>query len=317
MSCTRQIRWRGSATSPAATPQPDREPVNVTVGGFEQPLAKSYNVNVAFQRDIGFNTVVEIAYVGNFTVESRALRRRQPAAALRVRRRQQPGEQRRHQRELAASYGNYPGMGSQRLLPALYNNAAVQRPAVAAGASPDQRPATGFAYTLAKGEGYTGYDPYTDQIGGEAAFLARYWGPTSVDRRHNISATWSYDVPTLTEIPVLKQLIMDWQFSGIFRMLSGQAMTPTCSSNNPGINNSNPSLTDGRCTRCELVGEPFQRLQSDPNCREADRRTSTWPRSHAAAQRQHRQLWQQPVGILRHPTWHEWDLTLSRRFRST
>ena len=21
-----------------------------------------------------------------------------------------------------------------------------------------------------------------------------------------------------------------------------------------------------------------------------------------------------PVGILRHPTWHEWDLTLSRRF---
>ena len=45
----------------------------------------------------------------------------------------------------------------------------------------------GFAYTLAKGEGYTGYDPYTDEIGGEAAIRARYWGPTTDDRRHNIS----------------------------------------------------------------------------------------------------------------------------------
>ena len=42
-------------------------PVNVTIAGYEQPLAKSHNVNIAFQRDIGFNTVAEIAYVGNFT----------------------------------------------------------------------------------------------------------------------------------------------------------------------------------------------------------------------------------------------------------
>ena len=39
----------------------------MTAGGFEQPLAKSHNVNVAFQRDIGFNTVAEIAWVGNYT----------------------------------------------------------------------------------------------------------------------------------------------------------------------------------------------------------------------------------------------------------
>ena len=40
----------------------------------------------------------------------------------------------------------------------------------------------GFSYTLAKGEGYTGYDPYTDEIGGEAAIRARYRGP---DRRRS------------------------------------------------------------------------------------------------------------------------------------
>ena len=69
VSCTRvRSAGRASTTSPPATPsEPDREPVNVTAGGYEQPLAKSHNVNVAFQRDIGFNTVAEIAWVGNYT----------------------------------------------------------------------------------------------------------------------------------------------------------------------------------------------------------------------------------------------------------
>ena len=216
-------------------------------------------------------------------------------------------------------YGNYPGMGSADVyVPALYNKTlqynALQMQVVRRLTNGLQ---IGFAYTLAKGEGYTGYDPYTDQIGGEAAIHARYWGPTSDDRRHNISATWSYDIPTLTEIPVLKQLIMDWQFSGIFRMLSGQAITPTCSSNNAGINNSNPSLTDGvtlalRVHRRTAVRRIHRRSER-PGSRSSALQPGGVP--HAAAQREHRQLRRQrPVGILRHPTWHEWDITLSRRF---
>ena len=68
VSCTRQIRWARFNEITAATPQNLIEnPVNVTAGGYEQPLAKSHNVNVAFQRDIGFNTVAEIAFVGNYT----------------------------------------------------------------------------------------------------------------------------------------------------------------------------------------------------------------------------------------------------------
>jgi hypothetical protein len=179
----------------------------------------------------------------------------------------------------------------------------------------------GFSYTLAKGEGYTGYDPYTDEIGGEEAIRARYWGPTTDDRRHNISATWSYDVPTFTRMAVIKQLVSDWQVSGIFRLLSGQAVTPTCQSNNPGIANSNPSLTDGFYTndatrRCELTGEPlFVDYTGDPSIPFADR-----PHFNLAAFRMPQpngsigNFGNSPVGILRHPTWHEWDLTLSRRF---
>jgi hypothetical protein len=182
----------------------------------------------------------------------------------------------------------------------------------------------GLAYTLAKGEGYhptNGYDPYTDEIGGETAIRARYWGPTSDDRRHNLTANWSYDVPTFTQVPVLKQLASDWQVSGVFRLLSGQAVTPVCSSNSAGIQNSNPSLTDGFYTndatrRCELTGEPlFVEYTGDPNVPEADR-----PHFNLAAFRMPQpngsigNFGNSPVGILRHPTWHEWDLTLSRRF---
>ena len=324
VSCTRQIRWARFSDITAATPQNLIEnPVGVTAGGYDQPLAKSHNVNVAFQRDIGFNTVAEIAFVGNYTwnhgrfVDDNRLPlyvygnpnnlvNNAPVAV----------------NSLRYQYGNYPGMGSVMVyVPGLHNKTlqynAVQMQVQRRLTNGLQ---TGFAYTLAKGEGYrtaaADYDPYTDRLGGEAAVRARYWGPTADDRRHNISATWSYDVPTWTDKPVIKQLLSDWQFSGIFRMLSGQAITPTCTSNNPGINNSNPTLTDGVTARCEYTGEPlFVDYTGDPNIPEADR-----PHFNLAAFRM-----PQPngsvgnfgnvgVGILRHPTWHEWDMTLSRRF---
>jgi hypothetical protein len=320
ISCTRQIRWARFSDITAATPQNLIEnPVNVTAGGYEQPLAKSHNVNVAFQRDIGFNTVAEVAYVGNFTwnhgrfvddnrlplyvfANPNNLVNNAPVTT----------------NALRAQYGKYPGMGSVNVyVPGLYNK-TLQYNALQTQL---QRRLTnglqmGLSYTLAKGEGFDGYDPYTEEIGGEAALRARYWGPTGDDRRHNVSATWSYDVPTWTQKPVVKQLLSDWQVSGIFRMLSGQGVTPSCSSNNAGVNNSNPSLTNGLDTRCELTGEPlFVAYAGDPNIPEADR-----PHFNLAAFR-----FPQPNGsignagnsgvrILRHPTWHEWDLTLSRRF---
>ena len=323
ISCTRQIRWARFGDITAATPSNLIEnPVNVTAGGYNQPLAKSHNVNVAFQRDIGFNTVAEIAWVGNYTwnhgrfVDDNRLPlyvfgnptnlvNNAPVAV----------------NSLRYQYGKYPGMGSVNVyVPKLFAKTLVYN----ALQTQLQRRLTrglqmGFSYTLAKGEGYTGYDPYTDQIGGEAAVRERYWGPTTDDRRHNISATWSYDVPTLAHVPVVKQLISDWQVSGIFRMLSGQAVTPSCSSNNGGINNTNPTLTDGVTARCELTGEPlFVAYTGDPNLPEADR-----PHFNLAAFRMPQpnggigNFGNTPVGILRHPTWHEWDFTLSRRFPIT
>jgi hypothetical protein len=326
VSCTKQIRWATFNDITTATAGNLVEnPVNVTMAGYEQELAKSHNVNLAFQRDIGFHTVAEIAYVGNF---SRNQGRQVDVNRLPLYVFGNPNNLVNNApinaNSLRQVYGPYPGMGSvNSYFPDLYSEALrynamqiqVQR-RLSRGLQ------MGMAYTLAKGEGYRGYDPYTDEIGGEAAIRARYWGPTADDRRHNLRVNYSYDIPSFTEMPVLKYLLKDWQVSGITSLLSGQAITPSCTSNNPGVNNTDPSLsglgtgTDITNVRCELTGEPlFVPYAGDPSVPEADR-----PHFNLAAFRMAQpngsvgNFGNTPVGILRHPTWHEWDITISRRF---
>jgi hypothetical protein len=326
ISCTRQIRWATFNDITTATPANLIEnPVNANIAEYEQPLAKSYNVNVAFQRDVGFSTVAEIAYVGNFT---RTGGRTVDANRLPLYVFGNPdnlvNNAPLNTNSLRQVYGPYPGMGSvTAFVPNLYAETLrynalqlqVQR-RLSKGLQ------MGMAYTLAKGEGYRGYDSYTDEIGGEAAIRARYWGPTSDDRRHNLVVNYSYDIPSFFDAPVLKQLLSNWQISGVTKLLSGQAVTPSCTSNNPGVNNTDPSLsglgtgTDITNVRCEMTGEPlYVPYTGDPSVPEADR-----PHFNLAAFRMPQpngsigNFGNTPVGILRHPTWHEWDITLSRRF---
>jgi hypothetical protein len=328
VSCSNQIRWStfddiAAVASGSSTIQLVQSPVNVNVGGFDQPLAKSYNVNVAFQRDIGFNTVAEIAYVGNFQYEggrtvdinrlplyvygnSANLVNNAPINA----------------NSLRQFYGKFPGMGSvTEFVPKLYAMSldynALQLN-VARRLSKGLQ--TNFSYTYASGNGYTGYDPYTDQIGGKSAIKARYWGPTAENRKHNLVVNYSYDIPKFTRMPVVKQLLMDWQVSGVTRMLSGAPITPSCSSNNAGVQNSNPSLTDGITSRCMMVGDPFtltaEQIAANKLLPFADQVhfnvaafTMAQPLGPGVGN-----FGNTPVGILRHPTWHEWDVTLARRF---
>ena len=70
MSCSNTVRYATFSAIGAARsgggPALLQTPVNVFIGDYDQPLAKSYNGNVAFQRDLGFHTTAEIAWVGNY-----------------------------------------------------------------------------------------------------------------------------------------------------------------------------------------------------------------------------------------------------------
>jgi hypothetical protein len=132
---------------------------------------------------------------------------------------------------------------------------------------------------------------------------------------------YSYDIPGFSYGPaIVRQLMRDWQVSGVVKLQSGAAVTPSCSSNNSGIANTLPSLTEGLTASCQLTGEPINLdlSQKDPDN----------PHFNLAAF-----AMAQPtdtngdgvfdlgnfgstglVGLLRNPTVHVWDLTLSRRF---
>ena len=218
VSCSNQIRWStfddiAAAASGSGNVQFVQSPVNVTVGGYKQSLQKSYQVNVAFQRDIGFSTVAEIAYIGNFQYEAGRtvdinrlplyvygntanLVNNAPLTA----------------NSLRQVYGKFPGMGSVTQFVPNVNPLSLQYNAMQLNV---QRRLThglqaGFAYTYASGYGYCaqgcnaqtnpGYDPYTDQIGGKDAIKARYWGPSAENRKHNMIVNYSYDIPTFTRV---------------------------------------------------------------------------------------------------------------------
>jgi hypothetical protein len=291
---------------------------NVVLGKDDKrKLEKSYNVNVAFQRDIGFNTVVEAAYVGNFTFDSSRTVDLNPIPLYAY------GNPNNlfNQTSIAQNFlrSTYPGMGSINRtftdLETLRYHAVqfnVQRRLT-------QGLQMGVAYTLAKGEGMQGYDQYTDAIGGEEALRARYWGPTPVDRRHNLVVNYSYQIPSPWQNRALQIALGDWQVSGVTKFLSGIAVTPACTSNNAGIANTDPSLSGlGTGTmvthvRCMLVGDPYSGFERDPD---PSARVNFNLAAFAMAQPTSAtvgNLGNTPIGILRNPSWSNWDLTLSRR----
>jgi hypothetical protein len=328
VSCSNQIRWStfddiAAAANGSSNTQFVQTPVNVNVGGFKQPLAKSYQVNVAFQRDIGFSTVAEIAYVGNFQYEGgRTVDINRLPLYVYGNTTNLVNNAPVNNNSLRQVYGQFPGMGSvTQFVPNLYP-LSLQYNAMQLNVA--RRLSKGlqasFAYTYASGNGYTGYDPYTDALGGKEAIKARYWGPTAENRKHNLVVNYSYNIPTATRLPVVKQLVMDWQVSGVTRLLSGAPITPGCSSNNAGVGNSNPSLTDSITSRCMLIGDPFtltpeliERNKSLPFADQVHFNTSAFAMAQPLAPGVGN-FGNMPVGILRHPTWHEWDLTLARRF---
>jgi hypothetical protein len=196
----------------------------------------------------------------------------------------------------------------------------------------------GLAYTLSKGEGMQGYDEWTAdpnltipnvggvRAGGADALHDRYWGPTNIDRRHNMTFNYSYQIPSPVKSGVLKHVLSDWQVSGVTKWLTGTTVNPSCAAASTvrGVQYTNPSLTpsgggtNSLASRCDLTGEPINagvRVDADPA--NPDILTATWfnPAAFRLATAVNGQgnFGNAPLGLLRNPSFSNWDLTLARR----
>jgi hypothetical protein len=227
---------------------------DIKPGPFQ--TSRHYQSNIAFQRDIGFHTVVEVAYVGNFgrhyyqakTTNNVPLNAYANPANL------------FNNEAIAANFlpRNYPGIGALSYVTSDYTGLNYNALQITA----QRRLFNGFqmggAYTLAKGEGFRGWDFMTEEQSGMAGLKNLYYGPLAYipvnatstasqdgqERRHVAVFHYSYQIPTLN-MPVLKWVLGDWEASGVTTIVSGDALNPVCNTGGgvSGIANNDPSLS--------------------------------------------------------------------------
>jgi hypothetical protein len=285
------------------------------VDGVKQTPETNYQGNLAFQRDIGFNTVAEIAWSANYGYHfwrSKGINNIAPYAYAN-----------------AANLFNgeavnanflrraYPGMGQINQLTTDEETLNYNSLQVSLQRRLSHGLQLGVAYTLAKGEGIRGWDYLTEELYGEQGIYDRYWGPTDIDRRHIMVLNYSYMVPNPTpNVPVLKHVLNNWEASGVTQFTTGAPFEPTCNTNLSGIQNADPSLS-GVSTRCELSGEPiFGGFTPDGSLPEADQahfNLNAFRRPTGNLASGVGNLGDSPIGVLRHPSWWNWDFTIARR----
>jgi hypothetical protein len=285
---------------------------------------RNYHVNLAFQRDIGFNTVAEVAYVSNI---GRKYWRNKTVNNVPLNAYADPNNL-FNREAIAANFlrRDWSGVGSVGYLTTdddILNYNAMQ---VSVQRRLSRGLQMGMAYTLSKSEGMQGWDFMTEELGGRAALRDVYYGPpagnpTGVqdgrqDRRHVVVVNYSYMIPNPTpNVKILSHVLRDWEASGVSTFMTGSAVNPTCNENLSTVANNDPSLSDAP-ERCELVpGQDINNIGPvDGSVHDAFQ-----PHFNLAAFRR-------PVpvngvgnqgnvsqGVLRHPGWQNWDFTLARR----
>lgn len=196
-------------------------PSSVTASARSGETPTVYNFSFGIQRDIGYQTVVDIAYVGSL---GRHLFQRRdlnlvPYGSRFVNTDPTTG------RPLPDNFFRpYPGYGSigyqENASTSNYNSLQLQI---------NRRFSRGFqfgaAWTWSKAM------DYTDSDGGTVATYApiRVWnyGKAGYDRTHNLVINWLWDLPkasTLWNNGVTRTVLDNWQISGIASFISGPPM---------------------------------------------------------------------------------------------
>jgi hypothetical protein len=228
-------------------------PTGASVNQGNQKPAHSDEANFTIQRDIGFSTVVDVAYVYNNSRDARQSLLINPIPEFAY---ANPANV-FNNTEINANLLRtaYPGMGSisetsDSVSSLNYNSLQMQaqhrlRHGLQFGAS----------YTFSKTLGTQAWDNYHSQ-------RAWNYGPLSNDRTNVLAINYSYNLPGPgNQLGVLKHVFDNWVLSGVTVYSSGAPLEPSCSSVSAGPANSDPSLSGGGA-RCEGIANPKNFTQS-------------------------------------------------------
>lgn len=269
-------------------------PTAASINQGSQRPEHSDQGNFTIQREIGFHTVVDFAYVYNNDRDARQSLLVNPIPEFAY---ANPANI-FNNTEINANLLRYayPGMGalsqtSDSLSSLNYN--ALQAQA--------QHRLThglefGVAYTFSKALGTQAWDNYHSQ-------RAWSYGPLAQDRTHVLAINYLYELPGVGErFGFLKHVLNNWVFSGVTVFQTGAPVTPSCSSLAAGPSNSDPSLSGGGA-RCQEIASPGAYQQSFYQ----NFNTAAFTVAPAMT------FGNIGLGILRQPAWSNWDMALDKR----
>jgi hypothetical protein len=231
------------------------------------PSQRLYNINFSVQRQIGFHTVMQIAYVGNFDRHAPEGGFTNGGTNLNIIPYQAYANPANvfNGSEINQNFlrSPYPGMGTMNyatddLSDLNYHGVSI---------SAQRRLSHGFffgaAYTFSKALGTSGNDQYhtgqpiTNALGQTVTLPNRrqfYYGLTSTDRTNVLSVDYSYALPSFTKQKLVNGVFGNWTLSGLTSASSGAAFSPSCSST-AAFPANDPTLT-GMTARCQEISDP-------------------------------------------------------------
>jgi hypothetical protein len=302
------VYYTSISSIPQAAASAAISPTAATSIAGEQKVERSQQFNLTVQRDIGFNTVIDVAYVGNFDRHAQVTRQLNPVPQ--------------------GAYANpanifnnteinpnllrtaYPGMGS--ILYYADGLSAVNYHALQLNVQHRMKHGLQFgaAYSFSKALGTCGTynsgnpgcaigDPYHTDRGW-------YYGPVQWDLRNVLNMNFVYQIPGVSN-EIAKHVLNNWVLSGIISAQTGAPVTPACSSVSPGAVNSDPSLsgvgTGVTAARCQQIADPHNYTHSFFTNFNTSAFTLAAPGTFGNT----------GIGILRQPGWYNVDLTLDKR----
>ena len=285
---------------------------------FQQPTTpaqRSYTVNFTFQRQIGFHTVLDVGYVGNFDRHAPEGGFTNGGINLNVIPYQAYAKSSNvfNGSEINQNFLRqlYPGMGTMAYATDDLSDLNYHGLSISAQRRLSHGLFFGASYTFSKALGTTGSaadvyhtgQPITNALGQTVTLPNRrqfYYGPLSTDRSNVLTVNYSYSLPSLTKEKLVDAVLGKWTLSGITTASAGAPFSPACSSTAPFPAN-DPTLT-GLTARCQEVADPRAYTKSFySNFNTA-----------AFAMAPYGTFGTTGLGVFRQPSWVDFDMTLEK-----